>query len=227
MIDDTGFLKEGTHSARWRGNGVARCITNCQVGVFQTCPRLRVHALVGRELYLPEVWTGDSVYGPSSDPRDRSYVLVVAGNEHVRVGFPQVPVGDLWATLPEADWDPLACDWGPRYDWQCRGLAEPEDATWPYSLETLVAVAGTRWCLESALEAAKQKAGLDEYEVHITLSLWALALLWTTTLLDAPPVQKAPQQPGRRTAGPVAAVAARRAPHPPDPGLAGLVYNCM
>ena len=69
----------------------------------------------------------------------------------------------------------------------------------PCSLETLVRVAGTRWCIESAFEAAKQEAGLDEYEVrsatgwyrHITLAL--LAVLQATTL---PVKKKACGQPG-------------------------------
>ena len=284
VIDETGFPKQGTHSA-----GVARqyCgtlgkIGNCQVGVFLAYAGPRGHALVDRELYLTEDWTkesdrlravglapdtpfatkpqqarrmleraldaglpvawvtGDSVYGHSSalrrwlEAQGRSYVLAVAGNEPVRVGDHAGPVGDLWATLPEADWETLACGLGakgPRlYDWQRRALAEPEDAegsrcvlfrrscTDPAAgrqaylvqaapgcpLETLVRVAGTRWCIESAFEAAKQEAGLDEYEVrsatgwyrHITLALWALALLAVlraTTLPDAAaPVKKKP-----------------------------------
>lgn len=52
-------------------------------------------------------------------------------------------------------------------------------------LATLVSVAGRRWCIEMCFEAAKGEFGLDEYEVrswtgwhrHITLSMWALALL--------------------------------------------------
>ena len=50
-------------------------------------------------------------------------------------------------------------------------------------LATLVSVAG-RWCIEMCFEAAKGEVGLDEYEVrswtgwyHVTLSMWALALL--------------------------------------------------
>ena len=69
------------------------------------------------------------------------------------------------------------------------------------ALETLVRVAGTRWCIERAFEDAKQEAGLDEYEVrsatgwyrHMTLALWALDLLVmlrATTLPDATPPGK-------------------------------------
>ena len=52
-------------------------------------------------------------------------------------------------------------------------------------LATLVSVSGRRWCIEMCFEAAKSEVGLDEYEVrswtgwyrHVTLSMWALALL--------------------------------------------------
>ena len=52
-------------------------------------------------------------------------------------------------------------------------------------LATLVSVSGRRWCIETCFEAAKSEVGLDEYEVrswtgwyrHVTLSMWALALL--------------------------------------------------
>lgn len=55
-------------------------------------------------------------------------------------------------------------------------------------LEELVRVAGRRWTIETAFEAAKQEAGLDEYEVrswsggyrHITLSMLAHAFLAVT-----------------------------------------------
>jgi SRSO17 transposase len=53
------------------------------------------------------------------------------------------------------------------------------------ALTEVVRVAGTRWTIESCFEAAKGDVGLDHYEVrswtgwyrHITLAMWALALL--------------------------------------------------
>jgi len=53
------------------------------------------------------------------------------------------------------------------------------------TLEDLVRVAGTRWAIEECFELAKGECGLDEYEVrnwtgwhrHVTLSLWALAVV--------------------------------------------------
>ena len=61
-VDETGFLKKGRMSA-----GVARMYTgtagrveNCQVGVFAAYVTPDGgRALVDRELYLPECWTGD------------------------------------------------------------------------------------------------------------------------------------------------------------------------
>jgi SRSO17 transposase len=65
----------------------------------------------------------------------------------------------------------------------------PQDTT----LEEAVCVAGTRWVIEQLFEAAKGEVGLDHYEVrswtgwyrHITLAMWALALL---TVLRAGPI---------------------------------------
>ena len=330
IIDETGFLKQGTHSAgvARQYSGTAGRIANCQVGVFLDYAGPGGHTLVDRELYLPEGWTneparlqavglapdtpfatkpqlarrllaraldaglplawvtGDSVYGHSSglrqwlEARGQSYVLAVPANEHVWVGFRQVPVGDVQAQLPDADWETLACGLGAkgprRYDWQCRVLAEPEDADWgryvlfrracadpddaqayfvyaaqrqACTLETLVRVAGTRWCIERAFEDAKQETGLDEYEVrsatgwyrHMTLALWALALLAVlraTTLPDAvPPVKKNPAaawrpsngpagwgraEPGGRPPTAVGAVATHHPRPAPLAGLAGL-----
>lgn len=53
------------------------------------------------------------------------------------------------------------------------------------TLQQLVLVAGTRWAIEDLFELAKGDCGLDEYEVrswtgwhrHVTLSLWALAVV--------------------------------------------------
>jgi SRSO17 transposase len=62
VIDETGFVKKGKHSA-----GVARqyCgtvgkVENCQVGVFLAYGSRDGHALIDRRLYLPEGWAGDA-----------------------------------------------------------------------------------------------------------------------------------------------------------------------
>jgi SRSO17 transposase len=63
VVDETGFLKEGTHSAgvQRQYSGTAGRIENCQVGVFLAYanPHGLGAALIDRALYLPESWTGD------------------------------------------------------------------------------------------------------------------------------------------------------------------------
>ena len=94
-----------------------------------------------------------------------------------------------WRWLPLAD--PLEPGWR-RWLLVRRSLSEPTELT-AYvvcarqntTLEQVVRVAGTRWAIESGFEAAKGEVGLDHYEVrswtgwyrHITLAMWALALL--------------------------------------------------
>jgi SRSO17 transposase len=61
IVDDTGFLKKGTRSAgvQRQYSGTAGRIENCQIGVFLAYASRDGHALIDRELYLPESWTGD------------------------------------------------------------------------------------------------------------------------------------------------------------------------
>jgi SRSO17 transposase len=61
VVDETGFPKQGTHSA-----GVARqyCSTlgkraNCQIGVFLGYASPKGHVGLDRALYLPQAWTDD------------------------------------------------------------------------------------------------------------------------------------------------------------------------
>lgn len=61
IVDETGFLKKGTHSvgvAR-QYSGTAGRIENCQVGVFASYASRWGHALIDRRLYLPKGWAGD------------------------------------------------------------------------------------------------------------------------------------------------------------------------
>jgi SRSO17 transposase len=61
VVDDTGFLKKGTCSAgvQRQYSGTAGRIENCQIGVFLAYASQGGHALIDRELYLPESWTSD------------------------------------------------------------------------------------------------------------------------------------------------------------------------
>lgn len=99
-VDETGFLKKGRMSA-----GVARMYTgtagrieNCQVGVFAAYVTPDGgRALIDRELYLPEAWTGD---------RDRCR---------------KAGIGDdvAFATKPELAWAMIerAADAGIPFSW--------------------------------------------------------------------------------------------------------------
>jgi SRSO17 transposase len=61
IVDDTGFVKKGTRSAgvQRQYSGTAGRIENCQIGVFVAYASSSGHALIDRELYLPESWTAD------------------------------------------------------------------------------------------------------------------------------------------------------------------------
>ena len=61
VIDETGFLKKGRHSAgvARQYSGTAGRIENCQIGVFLSYASKQGHTLIDRELYLPKEWTSD------------------------------------------------------------------------------------------------------------------------------------------------------------------------
>ena len=61
VIDETGFLKKGRHSAgvARQYSGTAGRIENCQIGVFVGYASRHGHPLLDRELYLPAEWTND------------------------------------------------------------------------------------------------------------------------------------------------------------------------
>jgi SRSO17 transposase len=61
VIDETGFLKKGQHSAgvARQYSGTAGRIDNCQIGVFLAYASRHGHTLLDRELYLPKAWTDD------------------------------------------------------------------------------------------------------------------------------------------------------------------------
>lgn len=129
-------------------------------------------------------------------------------------GPQQVRVDRLAAALPEAAWRRLSAGSGSKgerlYEWADvmlwrwqtpegvhrllvrRSLEDPADRAYYVvfapqgaTLEELVRVAGRRWTIEIAFEAAKQEVGLDQYEVRkwgawyrfITLALFAHAFL--------------------------------------------------
>jgi SRSO17 transposase len=61
IADETGFIKKGTGSAgvQRQYSGTAGRTENCQIGVFLAYASAHGHALIDRELYLPQSWTDD------------------------------------------------------------------------------------------------------------------------------------------------------------------------
>jgi SRSO17 transposase len=61
VIDETGFLKNGRHSAgvARQYSGTAGRIENQQIGVFLAYAAPHGYSFIDRELYLPEEWTAD------------------------------------------------------------------------------------------------------------------------------------------------------------------------
>jgi SRSO17 transposase len=142
------------------------------------------------------------------------YVLAVASDQRLRwPDGRQRRVDQIAHSLPALAWKRLSAGTGSKgerlYDWTLipgweedgwrhgvlvrRSIEEQPEYAWylfhaPTSrsgLETLVRVAGQRWQIEQAFQAAKGECGLDHYEVrhwqgwyrHITLSMLAHAVL--------------------------------------------------
>ncbi len=61
VVDETGFLKKGTHSVgvKRQYSGTAGRIENCQVGVFLGYASQHGAAFLDRALYLPKDWAAD------------------------------------------------------------------------------------------------------------------------------------------------------------------------
>jgi SRSO17 transposase len=61
IVDETGFLKKGNHSAgvKRQYSGTAGRIENSPVGVFLCYGSDKGAALVDRELYIPQEWIAD------------------------------------------------------------------------------------------------------------------------------------------------------------------------
>jgi SRSO17 transposase len=64
VIDESGFPKRGTHSAGVQKQycGATGQVDNCQVGVFLSYVTALGHALIDRELYLPENRINDAAH---------------------------------------------------------------------------------------------------------------------------------------------------------------------
>jgi len=63
IIDDTGMMKQGTHSVgvQRQYTGTVGKVANCQVGVSLSLASRTAHLPIDFELYLPKSWTEDPV----------------------------------------------------------------------------------------------------------------------------------------------------------------------
>src|SRR6476620_1254946 len=61
IVDETGFLKKGEHSAgvARQYSGTAGRVENVQIGVFLPYAGPHGHVMLDREIYLPKEWTND------------------------------------------------------------------------------------------------------------------------------------------------------------------------
>jgi SRSO17 transposase len=129
------------------------------------------------------------------EAQPQAYVLAVSGKEDVWRGALQRQVNTLLASLAEEGWTRLSAGdgaQGPRwYAWRWLPLADPLEPGWPRwrlvrrslsapmeltadavcapqatTREDVVRVAGSRWTVESGVEAATGEVGLDQYEVR-------------------------------------------------------------
>lgn len=170
---------------------------------FATKPRL-AREMLERAFAagVPAAWvTGDEVYGSDGmlrrwlEEQGRPYVLAVRSNQPVWMGFEQVRVGALAATLPRRAWHtitiaagskgprryawawvPINHDLGPRWQrWVLfrKSLDEGEELSFYLAagparttLTRLARTAGARWSIEGGFESAKQEVGLADYEVR-------------------------------------------------------------
>ena len=123
-----------------------------------------------------------------------SYVMAVASNQHVWLGFKQVRVNQIVKQITKDQWQVLSAgegSKGPRlYEWALvpllsimienkrwllirRGISDPKEMAYyvvyglpETGLEEMVRVAGRRWAIEESFETAKGEVGLDQYEVR-------------------------------------------------------------
>ncbi len=76
ILDETGFLKKGTHSAgvARQYTGTAERIENAQVGVFLASANRHGTAFIDRALYLPNEWTDDPARCERASKKSRTAV---------------------------------------------------------------------------------------------------------------------------------------------------------
>jgi SRSO17 transposase len=101
VMDETGFLKKGKHSAgvARQYSGTAGRVENCQIGVFLAYACAWGQVLLDRELYLPEGWTQDRARCTEAHiPPDRSFATKPALARHMLERAFAAGVPAAWVT---------------------------------------------------------------------------------------------------------------------------------
>lgn len=101
VVDETGFLKKGRHSAgvARQYSGTAGRVENCQIGVFLSYASDHGHTLIDRELYLPQEWADDrDRCRQAGIPADRSFATKPALARHMLERALEASVPAAWVT---------------------------------------------------------------------------------------------------------------------------------
>lgn len=178
--------------------------------------RARSEGLRPRWVLADEVYGSDSKFRRFLESHAQPYVVAVTSQQRLWVDYRQQRVDAIISHAPVEAWFRMSVGdgaKGPRlYDWTVgrfgmpneqglvrwllarRSVDEPHEYAYYLCLasaeatpQDLAIAAGQRWAIESCFQTAKQKTGLDEYEVrswhgwyrHITLSMLAMAFLAT------------------------------------------------
>jgi SRSO17 transposase len=159
VLDETGFLKQGHHSA-----GVARQYSGTagtgapgQIGIFLGDASRLGHALLDRDRSLPEEWTNARTRClPAGIPDDRRCLTKppLARAMLVRAFAAGSPA--TWGTGDSVSGTDRRRRLSDPTDLTASGVLAPQATTF----EAVVPVAGTRWTMESGLEAATGDVGL-------------------------------------------------------------------
>ena len=104
VLDDTGFLKKGTRSAgvQRQYSGTAGRVENCQIGTFLAYASPRGHALIDRELYVPESWTADRARCQGAGIPDEVEFATKPRQAIAMLGGIDAGVAFSWVTADEA-----------------------------------------------------------------------------------------------------------------------------
>lgn len=99
IVDETGFLKKGKHSAgvSRQYSGTAGRIENCQIGVFLGWATGKGQTLIDRELYLPQAWIEDEL-------RCRTVHIPQGRSFYTKTGLAQQMIERAWQKGFKPSW---------------------------------------------------------------------------------------------------------------------------